>query len=154
MSITTPTLWIKLFTQNGEFIADAEIKGLDYPKILQCRERIFALEDAQTYGSVIEEGCRYREIIVVSATMCGCACKPGRCMAPKVMGFQTPCLDPDKAMRATFEEREYRISEVADWIREFIRMGEAAQACYWATEAAHIANSIEKETEELNARHS
>lgn len=27
----------------------------------------------------------------------GCYCAPGRCMAPKVMGRQTPCRDPLKA---------------------------------------------------------
>lgn len=27
----------------------------------------------------------------------GCYCKPGRCMAPVVMGRQTKCLDPNKA---------------------------------------------------------
>jgi hypothetical protein len=27
----------------------------------------------------------------------GCYCKPGRCMAPKVMGMQQPCRDPQKA---------------------------------------------------------
>ncbi len=27
----------------------------------------------------------------------GCYCKPGRCMAPVVMGRQQPCLDPAKA---------------------------------------------------------
>jgi len=27
----------------------------------------------------------------------GCHCEPGRCMAPVVMGLQTPCRDPDKA---------------------------------------------------------
>jgi hypothetical protein len=27
----------------------------------------------------------------------GCNCQPGRCMAPVVMGRQTPCRDPEKA---------------------------------------------------------
>jgi hypothetical protein len=27
----------------------------------------------------------------------GCYCKPGHCMAPKIMGVQTPCRDPKKA---------------------------------------------------------
>ncbi len=27
----------------------------------------------------------------------GCYCKPGRCMAPVIMGRQQPCLDPAKA---------------------------------------------------------
>lgn len=30
----------------------------------------------------------------------GCYCKPGRCMAPKVMGRQMPCLNPEKARMA------------------------------------------------------
>ena len=27
----------------------------------------------------------------------GCSCQPGKCMAPVVMGRQTPCRDPKKA---------------------------------------------------------
>ena len=27
----------------------------------------------------------------------GCYCQPGKCMAPKIMGRQQPCLDPEKA---------------------------------------------------------
>jgi hypothetical protein len=27
----------------------------------------------------------------------GCYCQPGRCMAPVIMGRQTPCRDPIKA---------------------------------------------------------
>lgn len=37
-------------------------------------------------------GMRY-----VKARRSGCHCEPGRCMAPKIMGRQQPCLDPMKA---------------------------------------------------------
>jgi hypothetical protein len=30
----------------------------------------------------------------------GCGCQPGKCMAPKIMGRQMPCRDPQKAATA------------------------------------------------------
>lgn len=31
----------------------------------------------------------------------GCHCKPGQCMAPRIMGRQTPCRDPEKRATCT-----------------------------------------------------
>ncbi len=35
----------------------------------------------------------------------GCHCQPGKCMAPKIMGRQMPCLDPEKAAARPAEEK-------------------------------------------------
>lgn len=44
--------------------------------------------------------------------------------------------------QATTEEMEFRISEVSDWVREFIREGREHEAGLWATTLAHIGNTL------------
>jgi hypothetical protein len=55
----------------------------------------------------------------------GCHCQPGRCMAPKIVGTQTPCRDPEKANRPSIDhEAQVPEFEYSDCTQEDAVYGE------------------------------
>jgi hypothetical protein len=84
-----------------------EIEWLDYavchmrddsePEDLTCADVLERLLNRTTTAAQPEQ---VRESLLRPASealLAGCYCKPGKCMAPTIMGRQQPCRDPAKA---------------------------------------------------------
>lgn len=92
----------------------AAIRAADAQEIESLKARVKTLEDAlleianskSTWRCFAAQALAAKEpkalLKRVSAGAPeGCHCSPGNCMAPVVMGFQTPCRDPRKAAGET-----------------------------------------------------
>jgi hypothetical protein len=65
-----------------------------------CRAVESAVQHSRADTSAVGQSLLRPAISAANPLPPGCHCKPGQCMAPRIMGRQTPCRDPEKRDRA------------------------------------------------------
>jgi len=48
----------------------------------------------------------------------------------------------DSEREIFYRDVRFRVNELSDWVKDFVRMGDAGQARFWASEACRISRQL------------